>query len=220
VLGKPAPLSVTITGPTYLPEDENGTFTANPSGGSGTYTNYQWWCRNDEGGSPPPKGGVDPKLPPAGVWILQTQWDGYQTITFGPVFDFSLKCKVTDSNGSTATDIHSVIVGDPAPDIRPAIVNIELIPKELTLEGNYPNPFNPTTTIKFGLPDEMPVEISIYSITGEKVNTLINQELSAGYYQLNWSGTDNSGNKVASGIYIYTLKAGSKRLTSKMLFTK
>jgi len=220
----PVPFFVEITGPTYLPSGESGTFTANPSGGSGTYTNYQWWYRNDEGSVPPKsvKGGVSPMLPPPGVWIYLSYYEGEKTINFGPSFDFSLKCKVTDSDVNTATDIHSVIVGGPAKDIAKKIpINvIESIPEQLTLIGNYPNPFNPTTSIKFGLPDAMPVEISIYSITGKKVRTLINQDLSAGYYQVTWDGTDKSGNKIASGIYIYTLKAGSKRLTSKMLFAK
>lgn len=223
VLGIPAPLSVNITGPTYLSWGETGTFTANPSGGSGTYINYQWWLRNDEGGIEQfANNGVTPLAPPYGEWIYQPQWEGYQTITIGPHYDFSLKCKITDSDGNTATDIHSVIVGGIAKGVtqHTPVAAIEAIPEQLILIGNYPNPFNPTTSIKFGLPDAMPVEISIYSITGKKVRTLINQDLSAGYYQVNWDGTDKSGNKVASGIYIYTLKAGSKRLTSKMLFAK
>lgn len=96
VLGKPAPLSVTITGPTYLPSGESGTFTANPSGGSGTYTNYQWWYRNDEGSVPPKavKGGVSPMAPPPGYWIYLSYYEGEKTITFGPSYNFSLKCKV------------------------------------------------------------------------------------------------------------------------------
>jgi len=223
VLGKLVPLSVIITGPTYLSSGETGTFTANPSGGSGTYTNYQWWYRNDEEIIEPfAANSVIPLAPPPGTWIYLSQYTGDQTITYGPSFDFSLKCIVTDSDGNTATDIHSVIVGGIAKGVaqHTPVAAIEAIPEQLTLIGNYPNPFNPTTSIKFGLPDVMPVEISIYSITGKKVSTLINQELTAGYYEVNWDGTDKNGNKVASGIYIYTLKAGSKRLTSKMLFAK
>lgn len=214
----------TITGPTYLPEREVGTFIANPSGGSGSYTNYQWWFRNDEEIIEPfAANTVIPLAPPPGVWIDLSQYEGGQTITWGPYFDFSLKCKVTDSYGSTAEDIHSVFyVGYIPKNVakKNQTVTIEIIPEQIALVGNYPNPFNPTTSIKFGLPDAMPVEISIYSITGKKVRTLINQELSARYYHVNWDGTDKSGNRVASGIYIYTLKAGSKRLTNKMLFAK
>lgn len=216
----PVPLTVTISGPTYLPDGDDGTFTANPSGGSGTYTNYQWWYRNDEGGSPPPKGGFSPLLPPPNEWIYWSQWEGDQTITFGPDYNFSLKCKVTDSKGNTAEDVHSVIVGGPEPDIRPATANVKLIPKELTLESNYPNPFNPTTKIRFGLPESQKVEISIYDLCGNKVKTLLRDDFSAGYHQIQWDGRDYNGNKLASGIYIYELKTGSKRLTSKMIFAK
>jgi len=107
----PAPLSVYISGPTHLDPDENGTFTANPSGGSGTYTNYKWWYRNDES-IPEPFGtnDVTPLAPPPGVWIYLSTYEGEQTIIFGPSFDFSLKCEVTDSDGNTASDIHSVYV--------------------------------------------------------------------------------------------------------------
>jgi len=112
VINPPPPLSVDISGPTHLDPDEYGTFTANPSGGYTPYTNYQWWYRNDEGTIPPKsiKGGIVPMLPPAGYWIDLYYYNGEQTITFGPVFNFSLKCKVTDSEGNTAIDIHSVMV--------------------------------------------------------------------------------------------------------------
>jgi len=224
----PEPLYVGINGPISLDDGESGTFYACTYGGSETYTNYKWWRRNDGSGVPPKATGnfetddIVPKAPPVGFWIHNSCWDGKASITTGASFDFSLKCEVTDSDNNTATDIHSVIVGGflLSKKQRDNKANINIPPTEVTLSGNYPNPFNPTTSIKFGLPDAMPVEISIYSITGKKVSTLINQELSAGYYQVNWDGTGKSGNKVPSGIYIYTLKAGSKRLTSKMLFAK
>jgi len=173
----PVPFFVEITGPTYLPSGESGTFTVNPSGGSGTYTNYQWWYRNDEGSVPPKavKGGVSPMAPPPGVWIYLSYYEGEKTITFGPSYNFSLKCKVYDSDDNVAENIHSVIVGGLAKGIaqQTPVAAIEAIPEQLTLIGNYPNPFNPTTSIKFGLPDAMSVEISIYSITGKKISTLI-----------------------------------------------
>jgi hypothetical protein len=154
------------------------------------------------------------------VWIPLYEFDGDQTIIYGPDFDFSLKCKVTDSDENTATDIHSVIVGDPEPDIRPAIANIELIPKELTLEGNYPNPFNPTTTISFGLPESQSVKLIVYSINGQRVKTLVADHLSAGYHTIQWNGTNDFGNQMAAGVYIYELKAGSGHIIKKMVFVK
>jgi len=223
VLGILPPLSVNLTGPTYLQSGESGTFTANPSGGSGTYTNYQWWYRNDEGGAEQfANNGVTPLAPPPGEWIYMSWWEGEQTITMGPSFDFSLKCKVTDSDGNTATDIHSVIVGGIAKGIaqQTPVAAIEAIPKQLTLIGNYPNPFNPVTTISFGLPKSESVKLTIYSISGQRVKTVLNEQLSAGYHQIHWDGTDYSGNRLATGVYIYEFKAGSERIIKKMLFAK
>ena len=228
IMGKlvpPPPLSVTITGPTYLNNGQTGTFTANASGGSNTYTNYKWWYRNDEGiipKTPRNDEGVIPKAPPPGVWIEMTQWEGNKTIDCGPPFDFSLKCEVTDSDNNIATDIHSVIVGGflLSKKQRDNKANINIPPTEVTLSGNYPNPFNPSTTIKFGLPEAQHVSIRIYSINGAEVKTLVDDLLSEGYYQVFWNGLNQLNNKVASGIYIYEMRTENERFLRKMLITK
>ena len=228
IMGKlvpPPPLSVTITGPTYLNNGQTGTFTANASGGSNTYTNYKWWYRNDEGiipKTPRNDEGVIPKAPPPGVWIEMTQWEGNKTINCGVPFDFSLKCEVTDSDNNIATDIHSVIVGGflLSKKQRDNKANINIPPTEVTLSGNYPNPFNPSTTIKFGLPEAQHVSIRIYSINGAEVKTLVDDLLSEGYYQVFWNGLNQLNNKVASGIYIYEMRTENERFLRKMLITK
>jgi len=212
----PSPLSVTISGPSSLNYNEQGTFMANPSGGSGTYTNYRWWWRNDAGV-------VGPYYVPQGDYRYElTALEGQQTITIGKPDDFSLKCEVTDSDDNTATDIHSVIVGGPSlsKEQQNNTKTITAVPKELTLAGNYPNPFNPTTTIRFGLPESQHVEINVYSITGELVNTLINDYLSEGYHQVVWDGANKQGSKVGTGIYIYEMRTKNKRLIRKMLLAK
>jgi len=220
----PPPLTVNITGPTHLNYGEVGEFTAHPSGGSGTYINYKWWSRNDEGGIEPYilNGGIVPNAPPVGEWIYMSQWEGHQSITMGPSYDFSLKCEVTDSDNNTATDIHSVIVGGPSLSKEQQNENISIImvPTELTLAENYPNPFNPTTTIRFGLPEAQHVLINVYSIKGELVTTLINDYLSEGYHQVIWDGTNSQGSKVGSGIYIYEMRTKNKRLIKRMLLVK
>jgi len=88
------------------------------------------------------------------------------------------------------------------------------------LHGNYPNPFNPTTTISFSLPDEQEIDITIYNIKGQKVKRLINGQLTAGNHTMIWDGKDTNGKSVSTGIYFYKLKTGNDVLTRKMLMLK
>ncbi|MDZ7724048.1 MAG: FlgD immunoglobulin-like domain containing protein [candidate division KSB1 bacterium] len=90
-------------------------------------------------------------------------------------------------------------------------------PTELKLNPNYPNPFNPITTIRFDLPIDMRITVDIYNMNGQLVRTLINGQRSAGSHSVTWDGADQHGFKVASGIYIYRLQtpetSQSKRMT-------
>jgi len=149
-------------------------------------------------------------------------WEGQQTVITGAAYDFSLKCEVTDSDNNISTDIHSVSVGGQffSKKNQQNLAALKLIPTELSLEVNYPNPFNPTTTIGFWLPEAQRILISIYSKTGEIVINLVDDYLSEGYHNVVWNGINQSGNKVASGIYIYEMRSKNKRFIRKMLFTK
>ena len=95
-----------------------------------------------------------------------------------------------------------------------------LIPLVTSLDGNYPNPFNPTTTIKFGLHEVQVVSLNVYNIKGEKVRTLVSGELEAGYHSLVWDGRDESGKPAASGVYFYKMKADKFLQTKKMILMK
>jgi len=88
------------------------------------------------------------------------------------------------------------------------------------LHGNYPNPFNPTTTISFSLPEEQEVDLAIYNIKGQKVKRLINGQLTAGQHSMIWDGKDTNGKSVSTGIYFYRLKTGKKEMSRKMLLLK
>jgi subtilisin family serine protease len=80
------------------------------------------------------------------------------------------------------------------------------LPGAFALEQNYPNPFNPSTTIRYALPSAGPVRLTIYSILGERVRTLVDAEArEAGYHEAVWNGTDDGGRSVASGVYIYRM---------------
>lgn len=88
--------------------------------------------------------------------------------------------------------------------------------------GNYPNPFNPTTTISFTLTTESSenTELVIYNAKGQKVKTLINENLRAGSHNVEWNGKDENNNPVSSGIYFYKLKSSTINQTKKMLLMK
>ena len=88
------------------------------------------------------------------------------------------------------------------------IENIE-IPKSYKLLGNYPNPFNPSTTISYGLPYNSNVELTIYDITGKVVKVINKNGQSAGYQNIVWHGDNQQGSRVSSGIYFYRFKAAS-----------
>ncbi|WP_457566131.1 T9SS type A sorting domain-containing protein, partial [Caldithrix abyssi] len=93
--------------------------------------------------------------------------------------------------------------------------------EDYVLKQNYPNPFNPTTTIEFYLPIKKQISLTIYNALGQKVKTLINNEvLSAGNHALQWDGTNDAGAKVASGMYIYELKYGNFKQQKRMMLMK
>ncbi len=96
----------------------------------------------------------------------------------------------------------------------------EHIPTEFTLDQNYPNPFNPTTVINYQISAVSDVELTIYNELGQEVRALVNKRKPAGTYQVEWDGRDHAGKQVASGIYLYRLKAGSFIQTRKMALLK
>lgn len=91
----------------------------------------------------------------------------------------------------------------------------EEIPVEYSLAQNYPNPFNPTTTIEYSIPKSVLVSIKIYDLLGREVRTLVNEEKSAGRYEVSFDGSE-----LSSGIYVYSLKAGDFNKTRKLLLLK
>ena len=97
--------------------------------------------------------------------------------------------------------------------------NIDFI-KEYSLEQNYPNPFNPSTMIKYTLPHNSFVTLKIYDILGREIKTLVSENQNSGQYSIQWDGTDNSGNRVTSGIYIYKIVANNYVASKKMILMK
>jgi hypothetical protein len=97
---------------------------------------------------------------------------------------------------------------------------IPVIPVEYSLSQNFPNPFNPETTIKYSISNSSNVTLEIFNILAQKVRTLVNKYQGIGSYSITWNGKDNNGILVASGIYYYQIHANNFRSVKKMTFIK
>ena len=96
----------------------------------------------------------------------------------------------------------------------------ELVPAVYALNQNYPNPFNPTTQINYELPNHNFVNIDIYDVIGHKIKSLVSSNQEAGYKSVVWNATNELGQPVSAGMYIYTIQAGEFRQTKKMVLLK
>ena len=94
------------------------------------------------------------------------------------------------------------------------------LPQADYLSNCYPNPFNPTTTIEYGIATDSQVTFSIYNVAGQLVKTLVNEHQKANYYSVIWDGTNNTQKSVASGIYFYKLQTTNYSKTKKMVLLR
>jgi hypothetical protein len=96
----------------------------------------------------------------------------------------------------------------------------EALPTEFALEGNYPNPFNPTTTIRFALPEASAVRLTVYDILGREVARVLDITLPAGRHEAIWDGRSDAGATVSSGTYLLRMTAGSFSDVTRMVVVK
>ena len=139
------------------------------------------------------------------------QWDGSRTI-LGCVFmeDDTLKMYYAGSNGSNWE------IGLATSPFVPVSVEYETIqPTQFALEQNYPNPFNPSTKIQYSVPQTSQVQIKVFDVLGNEIETLVNEEKPTGTYELTWNAAN-----LPSGVYFYQIKAGSFIETKKMILIK
>jgi hypothetical protein len=94
------------------------------------------------------------------------------------------------------------------------------LPESYVLYQNYPNPFNPITTIRYELPEASLVKITIYDMMGRIVNNLVSSQQNTGYKSVRWSATNNTGQPVSAGLYLYRIEAGRFRQIKKMVLLK
>ena len=101
-----------------------------------------------------------------------------------------------------------------------SISNLSNSLKDFRLYDNYPNPFNPITTITFSLPEDELVNITIYNMVGRKINTLLRSKQTAGFKSIQWNATNNQGQPVSAGVYLMSIQAGQFSQTKKMVLLK
>ena len=131
-------------------------------------------------------------------WIGAYVWDN----VVSPAYIFIDDIYVIDSTATSIQDTRSGIVSG------------------YDLHQNFPNPFNPGTTINFDLPVTELVKFNIYNNLGQKVRSLTNREFTAGTHQVKWDGHDEFGREAPAGVYFYQIQAGSFQAANKMLLIK
>ena len=136
----------------------------------------------------------------------------------------SLAVWATDASGNVSPRVE-VAPGkrarnDRDDDHHAKLVGEGNLPASFGLEANYPNPFNPTTTLRYNLVEAGQVQLTVYNVMGQQVRVLVDQLQQAGAYQLEWDSRDQAGQDVAPGLYLYRLVSGNQTAVGKMLLVK
>jgi hypothetical protein len=98
--------------------------------------------------------------------------------------------------------------------------SVPLMPRSYGLVQNWPNPFNPETTLGYALPEPGQVRLAVYDLLGQKVRTLVEGYQAAGMHSARWDGRDDEGRALASGTYLYRMEAGTFAQTRKMILLR
>jgi len=160
----------------------------------------------------------------SGLGVVRTTNNGaaWDTINAGltaslSVFSLSLNAEYLFAGGEVGSSIS--IWRRPIIQV-PVIEQLGLIPLNLSLVQNYPNPFNPSTTILYEVPRRSRVELIIYNIIGQKVTTLFDEEKEAGRYSVVWSGRNETGSDVGSGVYFSCFRAEGYVAVRKLMLVR
>jgi hypothetical protein len=113
-----------------------------------------------------------------------------------------------------------VAVGAESGEVRSPRVTVEIPALTAALEQNVPNPFNPSTTIGFSIPEYGEVRIDVFDASGAFVRTLVDAPYGPGEWAVGWNGTSASGSRVASGVYYYRMQIGNEQFSKKMVLLK
>ena len=169
---------------------------------------YLWWLHDNEGTSYSARG------------------FGGQVIAVYPEYELVIGAQ-SDIFGSDDINSHSNLLNDRINSIATIFEGYQYhddsnvqSPSSFKLYSNYPNPFNPVTTLGYELPENGLVNITIYDMLGNVINNLVNANQSSGYKSTQWNATNNEGEPVSSGVYLYKIQAGEFVDTKKMIFLK
>jgi subtilisin family serine protease len=218
-------VTFTATDPDGLSDNDAATFTVNSTGGGGdapvvsdipdqTITNKVTLSMNDFVDDPDH---ADSEL----TWT----WSGNSSLTVQYRYSSQL-IRVTAPDGWSGSETITFTATDPDGNsgsdaatfssLSGSLAKVGAIPQTMALERNYPNPFNPETEIRFQLSASRFVEISIYNALGQKIRSLVGNQLEAGHHTVRWNGRDSNGVDVSSGIYLYQMTAGDFSDIKKM----
>lgn len=133
----------------------------------------------------------------------------------------AVEAEVLQSSGNISVQLQDVTLNETKVNSVTSVGGtVSKLPTTYDLLQNYPNPFNPSTTIEYQLPQNGFVDLKVYDITGREVTTLVATAQNAGRYTITWNAVDAKGYKVASGVYLYRLSAGSFSQIKKMMLLK
>ncbi|MFH1214692.1 MAG: S8 family serine peptidase [Candidatus Neomarinimicrobiota bacterium] len=145
----------------------------------------------------------------------QTSSEQNPTHVYAAINTYTVTLTVTDNGNASTQTSQDVVISNLL-----AIASEAVLPSNFELAQNFPNPFNPITTIRYALPERSTVRLTIYDMLGKEVRTLVNQAEDAGYKSVQWNGLDQRGQMISTGIYIYKIQAGNFTQTKKMIFMK
>ena len=169
---------------------------------------YLWWLHDNEGTSYSARG------------------FGGQVIAVYPDYELVIGAQ-SDIFGSDDINSHSNLLNDRINSIATIFEGYQYhddsnvqSPSSFKLYSNYPNPFNPLTTIEYFLPKKEFVSITVYDILGNVVNNLVNENQNSGNQTVSWNAKNNFGDYMSAGMYVYTIQAGEFKATKKMVLLK
>lgn len=150
---------------------------------------------------------------PSGDYFIQANKAGFESVFNGNVKAMN-NAQALTIDQTEEEILLTLSTASAVPD------NSKSLPEDIRLEGNYPNPFNPCTQIRFSLPGNLHIKLTIYNALGQKLAQIAEGEFTAGEHQIDWKGMDQYGNTVPSGLYFYRLEAGDKIQTRKMILMR